>query len=529
MDIVKIELGMEILCMGKKVVFKSDAIIADLLNHILNCMQINEIYAYGYGKELMGLYHDIKILEMKDMPEQCNGFIYLKYTDYSGLESIIPWVQEHRQETNMLIYIEEEVQEDVKGKIGHEIPLKYISQQMGSIFLLGPTFDGPSCDISVPDDFRIMAVIHTYNEADVIDQVVEYLIGQGVDVYLLDNWSTDGTYEKELQLKEAYLGKVRVERFPESGKTENYEWHMQLEKTEQISKELDYDWYIHNDADEMRVSPWENITLRQAIYYVNLLGYNLMDLFYIDFKITERTQKNIFMKDTYFEFGKRPLHYSTKIWKKSEYIDLKKSGGHQAVINNPKVFPLLILNRHYPFRTVEQAERKVFRDRKPRFAKERKKYGWHGHYDVIKEQKDFIVDKDKLFLWNDETFYDYYIPLFCGCGVKIQRREEILVESQPLEEENRALVVYGAGKVGKQIYQRYAEKNRIVGWVDRKYNVMTWIFGRQIENPEEIKNMKFDYVLIGIENEEIAEEIKDSIIGLGVEEKKVIWTCPKFC
>lgn len=515
--------------MDKKIVFKSESIIADLLNHILNCMQINEVYVYGYGKELRGLYHGIKVLEIKDMPERCKGFIYIKYTNNSDLENIIPWVQEHRKEADMLIYIEEEVQEDIREKIGHEIPLKCISQQMGSIFLIGPTFDGPSCDLSVSDDFRIMAIIHTYNEADVIDQVVEYVIGQGVDIYLLDNWSTDGTYEKELRLKEHHLDKIRVERFPASGKTDNYEWYKQLEKTEHISKELNYDWYIHYDADEMRVCPWKNVTLKQVIYFVDSLGYNLVEHFCIDFKLTDKEQKNIFMKETYFEFGKRPLHYSTKIWKKSEHIDLKKTGGHQATINTPKIFPLLILNRHYPFRTVEQAERKVFRDRKPRFAKERKKYGWHGHYEVIKEQKDFIGDKDKLFLWNDETFYNYYIPLFCGCGVHIQRKEETLVESRPLEEENLSLVIYGAGKVGKQMYQRYVEKNRIVGWVDRQYSIMPWLYCRKIQNPKDIKDMKFDYILIGIESKEIAEEIKKQITALGVEEQKIVWTCPKIC
>ena len=41
--------------------------------------------------------------------------------------------------------------------------------------------------------FRVIALIATYNEEDIIGQVVEDLIRQGVEVYLVDDGSTDDT------------------------------------------------------------------------------------------------------------------------------------------------------------------------------------------------------------------------------------------------------------------------------------------------------------------------------------------------
>ena len=42
---------------------------------------------------------------------------------------------------------------------------------------------------------RVCAIMSAYNEADVIHESIQKLIQQEVDVYLLDNGSTDETVE----------------------------------------------------------------------------------------------------------------------------------------------------------------------------------------------------------------------------------------------------------------------------------------------------------------------------------------------
>lgn len=41
----------------------------------------------------------------------------------------------------------------------------------------------------------VAAVINVFNESDILEQVVRYLKDQSVKVHIVDNWSTDGSYE----------------------------------------------------------------------------------------------------------------------------------------------------------------------------------------------------------------------------------------------------------------------------------------------------------------------------------------------
>ena len=45
-------------------------------------------------------------------------------------------------------------------------------------------------------DFRVVAIISAFNEADIISPVIGHLVENGVDVYLIDNHSTDDTAEQ---------------------------------------------------------------------------------------------------------------------------------------------------------------------------------------------------------------------------------------------------------------------------------------------------------------------------------------------
>lgn len=266
---------------------------------------------------------------------------------------------------------------------------------------------------------KVLAIIHTYNEEDVIKETVEYLVKQDIDVYVLDNWSTDNTYNEVKELKNIYGEKIILERYPKEQPTENnYNWTEQLHKTEELAKKLDYDWFIHHDADEIRVTPYlKNVTVKEMIEYVDSLGYNAIDTTVLDFRITNKND-NIFARNTYFEFGRKPTHFmQIKTWKKCEDVDLATTGGHIAQFENQKVYPLKIINKHYPLRSLKQAEKKVYIDRLPRFEKEKKEKGWHYHYDKIAHEKDFIYDKENLNKYEENILEKYTLELISGIGI----------------------------------------------------------------------------------------------------------------
>ena len=238
-------------------------------------------------------------------------------------------------------------------------------------------------------DISVAAIIHTYNEADILPEVVEYLVSQGVAVHVFDNWSTDGSWDIICQLRR--LGKVtHAERFPERS-SDNYQWQIQLEKTAEYAATLDAQWVMHHDADEIRVSPWKEVTLRDALAKVDQLGYNAIDFTVIDFRfIHNRPEpKPPFQTAlTHFEFGRRPGHFSqVKCWKNEGKVLLSKSGGHHAVFDGRRIYPLKFLLKHYPLRSREQAEKKIFKDRLPRFKLEQQLHGWHTQYEHFKQSK----------------------------------------------------------------------------------------------------------------------------------------------
>src|SRR5262245_36777958 len=108
----------------------------------------------------------------------------------------------------------------------------------------------------MPTDFRVVAILAAYNEADIIEQVVADLIAQGVGVYVLDDGSTDGT----VAAIEPWVGRgvLCIERASARGASgsDTFDWERILLRKTEVAREIHADWVIHHDADEFRESPW---------------------------------------------------------------------------------------------------------------------------------------------------------------------------------------------------------------------------------------------------------------------------------
>jgi glycosyltransferase involved in cell wall biosynthesis len=147
----------------------------------------------------------------------------------------------------------------------------------------------PALELSFPRP-RIVAILPAYNEADVIDSVIRHYVEDGVEVYLIDNCSTDGTAE----IASRWLGNglIRVERFPDdvggsARAKKEYMWGEILRRNEQLAATLGADWYIRADADELRVEPWPGLSHAQAIALVDALGYNAVQSQVLEFRPTD--------------------------------------------------------------------------------------------------------------------------------------------------------------------------------------------------------------------------------------------------
>lgn len=119
---------------------------------------------------------------------------------------------------------------------------------------------------------RILAIITTYNEARYVRPALDHYVKHGIEVYVLDNESTDGTCDIVAEyLKENVIALEVVTR-------QGYnDWKAMLCRKEAIADRVRADWYMHADIDEIRLPFDSRQTLPQAVKLVDEAGYNAIN------------------------------------------------------------------------------------------------------------------------------------------------------------------------------------------------------------------------------------------------------------
>lgn len=102
---------------------------------------------------------------------------------------------------------------------------------------------------------KILAVISTYNDEDIIGQVLNYLVTQDVDILVLENWSTDNTEQIIKKIISTNSHNIFLEKFPNTGPVKNHLWPDILNYKVNNNLSNNYDWIIHYDSDEIRQGP----------------------------------------------------------------------------------------------------------------------------------------------------------------------------------------------------------------------------------------------------------------------------------
>jgi hypothetical protein len=248
--------------------------------------------------------------------------------------------------------------------------------------------------------FKVIAIISAFNEGDIISPVIRHLTENGIDVYLLDNHSTDDTVSQAAQ----WLGKglMHIEIFPQSSEeADKFQWAAILRRKEELAGTLQANWFIHHDADEIRESPWPGLNLKQAIQWVDTFGYNCIDFQVLNFVPVDDGFRSGADPKTYFKFYEDALEVDRvqrKAWKTtSAPVSLVTSAGHEAQFQDRRVFPIQFLLRHYPIRGQTHGTKKVFRERKVRFLTTERSQGWHVQYDpILDESHSFLKDPSSL-------------------------------------------------------------------------------------------------------------------------------------
>lgn len=276
-----------------------------------------------------------------------------------------------------------------------ELPIKNISDFI-------PHFGTPikKKDLS---SFKVLAIIPVFNEEDIIEQTIQDLISNGIDIYILDDNSNDSS----IDIAKEYLGKgvIRIETLDKVAPSKNTSHYEKLlKRIEELSQELDYDWFIYAHADQFLESPWLNYSLKESIYLVDSLGFNTINFKLYNFRPYTNNfnlKADIRLHLDSYELNVELDNPQLNAWKKTKFkVDLASTGGEIVYFQGRNTFPIPFIKRHYPIRSESHGKKKILDERLPRLSNEDKKKHWASHYvDLAKEQK-FIWEKEELKKWD---------------------------------------------------------------------------------------------------------------------------------
>jgi len=94
----------------------------------------------------------------------------------------------------------------------------------------------------------------------------------------------------------------------------------------------------------------------------------------------------------------------------------------------------------------------------------------------------------------------------------------------PVELLQKRIVLYGAGKAGQKIHKTIKDykKCKIASWVDANYK-MCRKKGLRVSPVESIVKLTYDQIVIAVLDKFTAEQIKASLVSMGVPTEKIFW------
>jgi glycosyltransferase involved in cell wall biosynthesis len=226
--------------------------------------------------------------------------------------------------------------------------------------------------------FGVVAIIATYNEERFIGGCIEHLLANGVEVVLCDNESSDGT--RAIAAQHLGHGVRAIETIPRDG---TYRWRHILARKEQLATEIQADWVMHLDADEIPESSRVGQTLAEAFAEAEAAGGNAVEFREATFVATAEDPDHDhpeFRRTMrwYYPFAPNPLHL-VRAWKRQTHVDLLSTGGHQATFSGRRIAPVKHLLRHYLVLSREHLLRKYVHRQYDQGEVRRGWHGWRAH------------------------------------------------------------------------------------------------------------------------------------------------------
>jgi len=236
---------------------------------------------------------------------------------------------------------------------------------------------------------KILACAVVFNEIDILPYLVEHYKANGVEMFIYDNMSTDGTWEY-------LLGSgVECEQVDTGGILATPHFvRMRLAKW----REVEPDWCIYMDADEFCMS-FQFPTLRELIKFRDFQGVTVIQQPRLNFRPTGMED---FSKgnplDIYRYYAPCPGHLmNDRIFKYHRDNELLPSGGHYVEGVPKQVFSETLANPIFHYSIRENGKDKFARmSKRSNKDPETNARGWNTHLKKFLDADKWVWDKDEL-------------------------------------------------------------------------------------------------------------------------------------
>jgi len=207
------------------------------------------------------------------------------------------------------------------------------------------------------ENFCVTAIVAIRNGAYYFERLCKHLRDNSITLAVIDNDSTDDLQTIVRRNSDIICNTSTLKYHGSFNLTQ------QLEAKQSIAKEIESDWIIHLDVDELLFSDIIGETLFDALYRVHYTGYdaiNFDEFVFLPAEVGVHYQKNNYPEMCwYYFFEPRPkrlirafkTHLSTQV----------ESGGHD-VEGYRNLYPDNMIMRHFMFENKSHAQRK-YRDR----------------------------------------------------------------------------------------------------------------------------------------------------------------------
>lgn len=372
----------------------------------------------------------------------------------------------------------------------------------------------------------ISVIVPIYNIEEYLHKCIETIINQtytNIQIILIDDGSTD-TSGNICDMYKKQDSRIEVIHKKNDGLVSARKKGVSIAKGEYISF-VDGDDWVEIDALERLMESGQDADIITCACFEEYGDYQIVKKNSIKEGVY-RSDKSVLyqgmlMNKSFFEFGILP-HLCDKIIRRRILLanqmqvnDLISYGedaacSYPCIIDADSICITNIPAYHYRQR-VGSIVKKSYIVQKDIF---------NDMYNILKSKFE-TVSNGKEYLFEQLHYYMWFVLL-----VKSYPRLNGTMPLFPFAKiaEKKRVVIYGAGGFGKAIKIYCDESNavNVVGWADLHYEVYQ-NQGLDVISIEQLKSLDFDYVVIAILNENIAEKVVSDLVNIGIKEENVDW------